>query len=295
MNLRRLELFVVVAEELHFNRAAQRLHMAQPPLSQQIRKLEQEWKVQLFERNSRSVQLTTEGRVLLTYARKVLSQYDAMSLALQHARNGEAGRIRLGFVASAAISAIPLLVPHVKSRWPEIELALQEETTDAQIALIRDAALDVGIVRETGAAEGIQRTLLTDERLIAAVSSEHALAPHQAIPLSALQGEKFVTFPRHQVSRLFDHVSALLHSAGVTLDIAQEAVQFPTILALVAARVGVAIVPECLRTFAIPGVTYINLTDEAAVSQLSLIYRSDLADSALILKIRQAAIETIKR
>ena len=293
MNLRRLELFVAVAEELHFNRAAERLHMAQPPLSQQIRKLEEECKTQLFVRNSRNVQLTAGGELLLKHARKLLTQHEAMTAALRQARDGEIGKLRLGFVSSAAISALPPVVRELRSQWPGIELELREETTDAQIELITAGALDAGIAREVRTVPGLNTTLLQNERLVLAVSTDHPLAPRSSVRLTELKGEKFIAFPRDRISRLFDHIAALLHAADVDFDLAQQAVQFPTILGLVAAHLGIAVVPESLRAFAIPGLAYLDLQDASAVSRVSLICGDDVTDSPLIAKIREACRQTM--
>ena len=293
MNLRRLELFVAVAEELHFNRAAERLHMAQPPLSQQIRKLEQECKTQLFVRNSRNVQLTADGELLLKHARKVLSQYGAMTAALRQARNGEIGKLRLGFVSSAAISVLPPVVRELRSQWPGIDLELREETTDAQIERITAGVLDAGIAREVRAVPGLRSTLLQNERLVVAVATDHPLAVRTSVGLTELKGERFIAFPRDRISRLFDHIAALLHAADVDFDLAQQAVQFPTILGLVAAHLGIAVVPESLRAFTIPGLTYLDIQDTSAISRVSLIYSNDMTDSHLIAKVRGACRQTM--
>ncbi|MEO8221394.1 MAG: LysR family transcriptional regulator [Specibacter sp.] len=293
MNLRRLELFVAVAEELHFNRAAQRLHMAQPPLSQQIRKLEEECKVALFVRNSRNVELTAEGEVLLEHARKVLTQFAVMESALIHARNGELGRLRLGFVSSAAISMVPGLVRQLHAQWPGIELQLREETTDVQLELIASGTLDAGIAREVRTVPGIGVTVLRHEPLVVAVSSDHSLAGRSNVALKELKGEAFITFPRSRISSLFDHISALLHAVGVDFTITQEAVQFPTILGLVAAHLGIAVVPESMRAFTIPGLVYLDIKDTNATSTVSLIYAADTPNPLLVSKVREAFEEIL--
>ncbi|MCZ2403013.1 LysR family transcriptional regulator [Paenarthrobacter sp. Z7-10] len=288
MNLRRLELFVAVAEELHFNRAAQRLHMAQPPLSQQIRKLEDECKVALFVRNSRNVELTAEGEVLLEHARKVLAQYAVMTAALTHARSGELGRLRLGFVSSAAIHMVPRLVRDMRSKWPDIDLQLHEETTDVQLELIAAGSLDAGIAREVRTAAGISATIIMHEPLVVAVDSGHRLATRSRVALKDLKGEAFIAFPRSRISSLFDHISALLHAVGADFDIAQEAVQFPTILGLVSAHLGIAVVPESMRAFAIPGLVYLDIEDDNATSTVSLIYSTESSNPLLVSKVRDA-------
>ncbi|MFQ4149979.1 LysR family transcriptional regulator [Arthrobacter sp. LAPM80] len=293
MNLRRLELFVAVAEELHFNRAAQRLHMAQPPLSQQIRKLEEECKTALFIRNSRNVELTAEGEVLLEHARRVLAQYAVMEAALAHAKNGELGRLRLGFVSSAAISMVPGLVRHLHAQWPGIELQLREETTDVQLELIATGMLDAGIAREVRTVPGIGATVLRHESLVVAVSSDHRLAGRSNVALKELKGEAFIAFPRSRISSLFDHISALLHAVGVDFTITQEAVQFPTILGLVAAHLGIAVVPESMRAFTIPGLVYLDIKDTNATSTVSLIYAADTPNPLLVSKVKEAFEEIL--
>ena len=293
MNLRRLEIFVAVAEELHFNRAAQRLHMAQPPLSQQIRKLEEECKVALFIRNSRNVELTAEGEVLLKHARKVLAQHAVMTAALAHARNGELGLLRLGFVSSAAITMVPSLVRQLHAQWPAIELQLREETTDVQLELIAAGALDAGIAREVRTIPGIGSTVLLHEPLLVAVATDHHLAARTHVALKDLKGETFIAFPRSRISSLFDHISGLLHAVDVDFDIAQEAVQFPTILGLVSAHLGIAIVPDSMRAFTIPGLVYLDIEDANATSTVSLIYATDTSPSLLVSKVKEAFEEIL--
>lgn len=293
MNLRRLEIFVAVAEELHFNRAAQRLHMAQPPLSQQIRKLEEECKVALFIRNSRNVELTAEGEVLLKHARKVLAQHAVMTAALAHARNGELGLLRLGFVSSAAITMVPSLVRQLHAQWPAIELQLREETTDVQLELIAAGALDAGIAREVRTIPGIGSTVLLHEPLLVAVATDHHLAARTHVTLKDLKGETFIAFPRSRISSLFDHISGLLHAVDVDFDIAQEAVQFPTILGLVSAHLGIAIVPDSMRAFTIPGLVYLDIEDANATSTVSLIYATDTSPSLLVSKVKEAFEEIL--
>jgi DNA-binding transcriptional LysR family regulator len=271
MELRQLRYFVAVAEEMHFHRAAERLHIAQPALSQQIRRLEKELRTTLLHRTTRHVELTDPGRVLLPEARRVIADADYALAAVQHAAEGEAGLLRLGFVSSAALRIVPLLVPAMQERWPNVALRLQEGTTDSQVDAINEGRADVGIVREIDVPEGIVVQHLARERLVLAVALNHPLAARRRVRLAELAGERFVVFPRHQVSRLYDHIAGLCHRAGVRLQVAQEAVQFPTILGLVAARTGVAIVPDSLRALRLPGLRYITISDRDAYSTVSLI------------------------
>lgn len=282
MELRQLRHFVALAEELHFNRAARRLQVAQPALSQQIQRLEHELKTQLFVRTTRSVELTDTGRVLLEEARRVIADAERAVTAVEHAVSGRTGVLEVGFVGSAALQIVPRLVLEMQVQWPGLRLQLQESTTELQIEAILEGRLDVGIVREVGRVEGLHVQELGHEALVVAVPANHRLARHVSVQLAELHGEGFVVFPRRQVSRLYDRIAALCHQAGVRFVVAQEAVQFPTILGLVAAQTGIAIVPASLCSLRIPGLTYIALTDPEAFSTVSMICAGSRRDTPLV-------------
>ncbi|MET3351549.1 UNVERIFIED_ORG: DNA-binding transcriptional LysR family regulator [Arthrobacter sp. UYEF1] len=288
MELRQLRYFIAVAEEMHFNRAAARLHIAQPALSQQIQRLERSLKTKLFVRTTRSVEITDTGRVLLEAARRVISEAERAESQVELATRGSTGLLRVGFVSSAALFLLPGMVNRLHEQWPQVQFQLQENTTERQIQAVLEGQLDVGIVREIEPIEGIHVTALRREPLIVAVPQSHPLAERTSVPLKDLAGQDFVVFPRHQVSRLYDLISALCIQAGFHIRVAQEAIQFPTILGLVAARTGIAIVPESLRALQIPGVAYLNLSDEAAYSRVSLICAEGRQDSALVDRFMEA-------
>ena len=282
MELRQLRYFIAVAEEMHFNRAAERLHIAQPALSQQIQRLERNLKTQLFIRTTRSVEITDTGRVLLEAARRVISEAERAQSQVELATLGSTGLLRVGFVSSAALSLLPGMVNRLHEHLPQVRFQLQENTTEQQIQAVLDGQLDVGIVREIEPIDGIHITALKREALVVAVPETHPLAQRTSVKLAELAGEGFVVFPRNQVSRLYDLISALCIQAGFHIRIAQEAIQFPTILGLVAARTGIAIVPESLRALQSAGVAYLDLNDTAAASQISLICAENRRDSALV-------------
>ena len=282
MELRQLRYFIAVAEEMHFNRAAERLHIAQPALSQQIQRLERNLKTQLFIRTTRSVEITDTGRVLLEAARRVISEAERAQSQVELATLGSTGLLRVGFVSSAALSLLPGMVNRLHEHLPQVRFQLQENTTEQQIQAVLDGQLDVGIVREIEPIDGIHITALKREALVVGVPETHPLAQRTSVKLAELAGEGFVVFPRNQVSRLYDLISALCIQAGFHIRIAQEAIQFPTILGLVAARTGIAIVPESLRALQIAGVAYLDLNDTAAASQISLICAENRRDSALV-------------
>ena len=275
MELRTLRSFVAVAEERHFHRAAERLHIAQPPLSQQIKRLEQELDAQLFVRTTRSVELTDAGRVLLDEARRVLAAADRATSAVQHAASGELGTVRIGFVASAALGLVPPILLAVQQRWPRLDLQLVEATTEEQLRALHHDRLDLGIAREVQQIpELVVRTLLK-ERLVVAMHESHTLAERGELALADLADERFIVFPRTRVSRLLDHIVGLCATAGFRPVVAHEALQFPTILGLAAANTGIAIVPDAMRALRLPGLRYLDLTDETAVSTLSVVTGPD--------------------
>lgn len=282
VELRTLRYFVAVAEEQHFHRAAERLHIAQPGLSQQIRRLEQELKTPLFTRTTRNVDLTDAGRVLLVEGRRVLAEAEHALAAVTHAAHGEIGTIRLGFVSSAALGVLPEIVLAAHHRWPGIDLQLRESTTGPQLEALREGRLDVGIVREVGKSPGLIARRLRRERLLLAVHRSHRLADRGEVGLADLSQERFVVFPRSQVSLLYDHIAALCAHAGFHLEIAQEAVQFPTILGLVASNTGVAIVPESLQVLQLPDLVYLRLSDPAATSVVSIVSTATRAATPLV-------------
>lgn len=288
MELRQLRYFIAVAEEMHFNRAAERLRIAQPALSQQIQRLERNLKTQLFIRTTRSVEITDTGRVLLEAARRVVAEAERAQSQVELATLGSTGLLRVGFVSSAALSLLPAMVNRMHEHLPQVRFQLQESTTERQIQSILEGQLDVGIVREIEPIKGVHITPLKREALVVAVPETHPLAGRDSVQLAELGGEEFVVFPRNQVSRLYDLISALCIQAGFHIRIAQEAIQFPTILGLVAARTGIAIVPESLRALQIPGVAYLDLDDMAAYSQVSLICSEGRRDSALVKRFLEA-------
>ena len=275
MELRQLRYFVAVAEELNFRRAAERLHIAQPALSQQITKFERELHATLFERTTRRVELTEAGRTLLAEGRRVLNDADTARAAVDRVVHGQAGLLRIGFVSSAALRIVPAIVRALRQAHPGVHVDLTESTTDPQLRAVAEGVLDVGLVREVDRAPGLILRPLLRERLILAVHESHRFADRSSVHLAELSDEAFLTFPRSEVSRLYDHIAALCHHAGFRLEAAQEAVQFTTLLGLAAANTGVTIVPASLRALGLSELRYVELADPEAVSTVSVVYRGD--------------------
>ncbi|MGP5318718.1 LysR family transcriptional regulator [Arthrobacter rhombi] len=291
MEIRQLRYFIAVAEEMHFNRAAARLHIAQPALSQQIQRLERELKTTLFARTTRSVELTETGKVLLVAARRVIMESEDALRSIEQAVEGRTGTLRVGFVGSAALNLIPRIVPPLRQMYPDLELELHELTTEQQLSSLEAGNLDVGIVRDVESRPGIAARELTREPLVVALPEDHPLAGQTTLALTDLSEAGFVVFPRQQVSRLYDVISALCLQAGFRMRVAQEAVQFPTILGLVAAKTGIAVVPEGMRALQLQGLGYVPLADEAATSTISLIVTTERSGTPLIRRFIEAATE----
>ncbi|MEW2356241.1 LysR family transcriptional regulator [Spirillospora sp. NPDC029432] len=282
MEFRHLAGFVAVAEELHFGRAAARLHIAQPPLSQQIRQLESELGVQLFERSTRSVRLTSAGQAFLEPARKVLADLDVARRAAQAGGRGEVGRVGVGFAGASSHETLPVLTKAVRARHPGIELVLRGQTYSGEaLARVADGEDDLGFVRLPVRREGVAVRLIEREFLVAALPAEHPLARHHEIRLPDLAGEPFVTFPGTRGSAVRDALVHACVAAGFQPRIVQEAPDSYTILALVGAGVGVTLTVSSVQHIRIPGTVYRPLAGEPNVLELALAWRADNPSAAL--------------
>lgn len=236
MELRHLKAFLAVAEELHFGRAAKRLQMAQPPLSQQIRQLEKELGVQLFRRNTRSVRLTGAGETFLDPVRTVLDDLDTAVRAARSAGRGEYGRVTIGFAGASSHETLPRLTRAVRAAHPGLELVMTGQTY-ANVALSRvaDGSLDLGFVRLPVTRPGVEHRVIDEEELLCALPFDHPLARYEAVPLGELADEPFVSFPANSGSTVRDAMTEACESAGFTPRVVQEAPDSYTIMALVAA------------------------------------------------------------
>ncbi|WP_343231201.1 LysR family transcriptional regulator [Rhodomicrobium vannielii] len=276
VELRQFRQFVAVAEELHFRRAAARLGMAQPPLSQAIRKLERDIGVDLFDRSARQVRLTDAGAAFLEEARRAIVQADRAVRAAQRAARGLRGTLRVTYVGSAVYDVLPRLIRTWRDRHGDVELVLRERTTTAQIRALAQGEADVGFVRSPlfGAA-GLNHRTIKREPLIAALPAGHRLADRAFIALADLAGEPFVTFPSHEGPSLHARIVAACERAGFSPEIAQEAVQMHTIVALVAAGLGVALVPASMRSLRQEGVAYRDIADapDSLTVELAVLWR----------------------
>ena len=274
MNLQRLRYFVAVAEELHFGRAADRLNMSQPPLSQQIRLLEREFSTDLFDRSTRRVSLTDAGAFLYPEAVRLLAAADGVDRIMDQHRHGQAGTLRVGFVDSAAYEVMPRALREYRRRWPRVDYELHTMSSDEQVRALREGRIDVGIGRAATDPRHVEVTLVMHERLLVAMGASHRLAAAPQASLSDLAGEPIIGFDRRVSPSLHAVLAGMLGAAGVTYDPIIEATEYATILGFVAAGEGIAIVPASVQTFRPPELHYAALQDRAASVPLLLLTRA---------------------
>ena len=275
-SLRALRSFVVVAEELHFGAAAERLHMTQPPLSQQIRQLEEALGTELLIRTTRSVQLTVAGKVLLERARQLLANCESVAEEVQRAGRGEIGRLVLGFPNSAAYRVLPRTLRAYKSRYPQVELDLREMLSSDLLDALRSRQLDVALVRASSSMLGsdLESIVAAQEDMVLALPSKHPLAREEVVPLQRLDGEPLIGFTAVGSRYFRERLDAIFAAARVRPRIAQESV-LPTILAFVEAGLGLALVPSCVAKMRSEELVYrpVSGAQDAARAQLYCVRR----------------------
>jgi len=273
MELRHLHYFIAVAEELHFSRAAERLCISQPPLSQQIRDLEDELGVKLFERTKRYVQLTEAGKVFLERSYLVLAQLEQAIEVTQRIGRGEVGRVAIGFVDSATYTVLPDILKVFREQFPAVELRLHELTTAQQIHALHHNQIDVGVVRSAIIEPGLSTECVLQESLVLALPQTHPLSAHVKVSVSTLADEFFILFPAKLGPVFYEQIIQICQQAGFRPKVTQEAVQMQTIIGLVAAGLGIAFVPASLQNFHRSGVIYRPLQEQTPQAGLYLAWR----------------------
>lgn len=270
MELRHLRYFVAVAEERHFGRAAERLHMAQPPLSQQIRQLEAELGLTLLARTTRRVDLTPAGAAYLERAREILGAVDAAAHEAASIASGRRGRLLIGCVGSATYSLLPALARTLRAELPEVEFGFRGEMLSPdQAAALADGTLDLGLLRPlpTGGAGGLGLSIthLRQENLLVAIPKDHRFAGRRRVRIADLDSEDLVIHAGSGRSAMNAMIQDLFDSAGIRTHIAHEVAETSTLVTFVAAGLGVAIVPEPTAALAVPGVVYVHLAGTPGV------------------------------
>jgi DNA-binding transcriptional LysR family regulator len=285
MELRRFKYMAVLAEELHFGRAAERLGIAQPALTQQIQALERDLGVQLFQRTKRSVRLTVAGRVTLDEAIRTLQQADRTALVARQAGRGQLGHIEIGFVGSAIFSGVlSKAIFHFREANPMVELRLNELGILQQLSDVGSGRLDLGIVRlpVKSLPLDVGISTLFRESIILAVPAQHPLARRKQIALDVLRDEPFVVVQIQEGVGFNAQVAELCAMGGLSPKVTQRAGQFVTLAGMVAGGLGVAFVPDSLRHLQIPDVVYRPLAEIAQQSELAVVFRKSERAPAVV-------------
>ncbi|MEP6899770.1 MAG: LysR family transcriptional regulator [Rhodanobacter sp.] len=285
-DFRQLRYFVAVAEELSFTRAALRLHLSQPPLSQQIQALEQDLGVRLLERTKRRVALTEPGRVFLEQARQILAKADEARSQVMAAAAGHSGQLRLAYTVSVSFHpALPQALLRYRQIAPNVRLHLSEMNTEPQYAALLAGQIDIGFVRDEPThlqdARNLRLSVIDREPLLLALPSGHPLAGRSSLRLREVAGDAFVSQPRELASTLYDRLVRLATEVGFQPTISQHAQQINGLLALVAAGLGLALVPASMRAARLAGVSYVALEDSDAYLLLAVASRNDDHSPAL--------------
>lgn len=275
IELRHLRYFVAVAEELNFGRAAKRLGIAQPPLSIQIRRLEDALGVSLFERTNRRVQLTLAGRAFLDEARRLLTQAGSAAEVARRAARGETGSLTVAFAASVMFLSLPKIIRRFRAERPGVRLELRELPTGPQTAALRNGDIDIGFLREPPPDEEFQTETLMTEGLVLALSRRHPLASRKRVRLADVANEDFVLFPRDVAPGLHAHVLSVCAEAGIHPRIVQTSRELYTTVSLVEAEIGVTIIPASIRQMGWRGVRYYPISSPSAVTRIDAAWRAD--------------------
>ncbi|EBG1400348.1 LysR family transcriptional regulator [Salmonella enterica subsp. enterica serovar Stanley] len=273
IELRHLRYFVAVAEELHFGRAAARLNISQPPLSQQIQILEQQVGARLLARTNRSVALTAAGRQFLVDSRHILSLVNDAAARAERLHQGEAGEIRIGFTSSAPfIRAVSHTFSLFRQSYPGVHMQTREMNTREQIAPLNEGVLDIGLLRNTPLPDTLNREVILHEPLMAMIPREHRLAQKPVVSLTELAEEPFVFFDSHVGTGLYDDILGLMRRYNLSPTITQEVGEAMTIIGLVAAGLGVSILPASFKRVQMSEMRWVPLAEEDAVSEMWLVW-----------------------
>jgi DNA-binding transcriptional LysR family regulator len=288
LELRHLRYFVAVAEELHFGRAAARLHLAQPPLSQQIRKLEEILGYPLFVRTSRAVRMTAAGELFLERARRTLRNVQDDLDEARAIGRGDEGSLRVGFIGSGMLTPLPSVLGSYREQYPRVSLQLSEMYTAGIAGLLNKGSLDAGFLRDGGQIEGLHTEIMFAEPFVAVLPATHRLARQREISPADLRDEPFVYFTPAAGRLAYEKPLSLFEQHGFRPQVVQEAPQWLTILQLVGAGLGVSVGPACTRSIGVPNVVCPGLKGAKVASNLELAYRED-EDRAVVKSFAEVA------
>jgi DNA-binding transcriptional LysR family regulator len=275
MELRHIRYFLAVAEERHFTRAAAKVGIGQPPLSQQIKDLEAEIGAALFRRVAHGAELTPAGEAFLAMVQEMPALAEQAKNAARRASRGEMGSLRVGFTASAAFNpVVPSAIRAFRRAYPGVALSLAEANTIPLVQGLLDGTLDAAFLRPDDAgSDGLQLRHLSEERMMVVLPSAHPIAASSEIKLAMLKDEPLLMFPRAAGPTLFDTIIAACREAGFEPELGQSAPQIASLVTLVAADLGFSIVPASMRQVAVAGVIYRELAGVAPLARVALAIR----------------------
>jgi DNA-binding transcriptional LysR family regulator len=281
MELRHLRYFVAVAEDLHFTRAARRLNIAQPPLSEQIRNLEDEIGVQLLARTKRSVRLTDAGRAFLEEARRTLAHVEQAVRVANRAAAGEVGALAIGFVPTADLSVLPKVIPEFGRRFPDVRLELHSMTGADQVEALLQSRIQLGILLQPVDNDAFIVETILREQFVMVLPEKHRLAARRRVPVASLAFENYIFFPRRIAPRTYDMLVSFCRSVGVSLRVTQEPDHVQTALSLIAAGLGVSLFPASVQQLQRKGITYRRLSPPVPWIDMCVAYRKDTQSQAV--------------
>jgi DNA-binding transcriptional LysR family regulator len=275
MELRQFRYFIAVAEELSFSKGARRVNVSQPPLSRQIANLEGELGTRLLDRNKHGVRLTDSGKVFYAEAIKTLAAVDRAVDATQRAARGQSGSLALGFGGSAAYTFAPSLLRHFRDVYPGVELSLHNLPMTSQLDALKEQTIDIGFLMKPVQDTAFHSESVLRDSLVVAIPSRHALTKLSKVGLKTLEPYPLVMFPRSGGLGFYSHVVGICKTAGFVPTIAQEVAPMESVIGLVAAGVGIAIVPSVARRLRITGVEYRPIRERYAYTEFAIAWRKD--------------------
>lgn len=270
MELRQLKCFLAVAEELNFSRAALRMNMTQPPLSLQIQNLEQELGVSLFHRNNRHVELTSAGRVFYEEVHRILRDLDGAGEQARRAARGEIGTLRVGFVGSATYDILPTVLREYRRLYPDVQVSLHEMSTPDQLDALHKEKIDVGVLRPSDVDDSVSTKIVQASPCVLVVPASHPLLMKKEIQLTDLVGEAFAMLSRKTWAGLYDQVLSLCNPK-----IIQEALEFQTVIGLVAAGMGISVVPQSAMNLHTQEVAYVEIKAQLPMALMGISWRKE--------------------
>ena len=273
--VRLLRDFVAVATELHFTRAAEQLRVAQPALSRNIRLLEENLEVRLLDRTQRSVKLTPAGRLYLDRALRILEELDRAAVDARRAHAGHAGRLSIGFIHSSTYSVTPLILQHYRARYPDVELVLNEFTIWDQIPALIDNVIDVGILRPPVDDPRLDTMVVRNEPFLIVVPAHHRLAGAGTASIRDLRADDWVFFSQQRSPLFHSRITAMCERVGFAPRVKQYATQIHTVLGLVRAGIGIAVVPSVARNLKIPDIGFLEIEERPAPVQVAVAWRRE--------------------